>query len=77
MALPGARFELDRAAGRYRIAKVFAGQNEEPTYRAPLTEIGVDVKRGDYVLAIDGEPHCGPTRIPTACCATRLTGRSS
>jgi len=55
VALPGARFELDRAAGRYRIARIFAGQNEEDLYRSPLTEIGVDVHAGDYVLAIDGE----------------------
>jgi tricorn protease len=53
--LPGARFELDRASGRYRIAKIFAGENEEDIYRSPLTEIGVNVKVGDYVLAIDGE----------------------
>jgi tricorn protease len=55
VALPGARFELDKAAGRYRIAKIFHGQNEEEKYRSPLTEIGVDVHEGDYVLAIDGE----------------------
>ena len=55
VALPGARFELDRAAGRYRISRIFAGQNEEDIYRSPLTEIGVDVHAGDYVLAIDGE----------------------
>ena len=55
VALPGARFELDKAAGRYRIARIFAGQNEEETYRSPLTELGVDVREGDYVLAIDGE----------------------
>lgn len=55
VALPGARFELDDKAGRYRIAKIFAGQNEEDLYRSPLTEIGVDVRPGDYVLAIDGE----------------------
>jgi tricorn protease len=59
VALPGARFELDRAAGRYRIAKIFAGQNEEDVYRSPLTEIGVDVHPGDYVLAIDGEDLAG------------------
>ncbi|MDQ1707159.1 MAG: tricorn protease [Pyrinomonadaceae bacterium] len=53
--LPGARFELDRASGRYRIAKIFAGENEEDIYRSPLTEIGVNVKVGDYVLAIDGD----------------------
>jgi tricorn protease len=55
VALPGARFVLDEKAGRYRIARIFNGQNEEERYRAPLTEIGVDVKAGDYVLAIDGE----------------------
>ncbi|HEY0510784.1 MAG TPA: S41 family peptidase, partial [Thermoanaerobaculia bacterium] len=59
VALPGARFELDRAAGRYRIARIFAGQNEEDLYRSPLTEIGVDVHPGDYVLAIDGEELAG------------------
>lgn len=53
--LPGARFELDRQAGRYRIAKIFAGDNEEDLYRSPLTEIGVNASVGDYVLAIDGE----------------------
>ena len=55
VALPGARFGLDREAGRYQIIKIFAGQNEEDLYRSPLTEIGVDVKVGDYVLAINGE----------------------
>lgn len=55
VALPGARFELDEAAGRYKIAKIFAGQNEEELYRSPLTEVGVNVAVGDYVLAIDGE----------------------
>jgi tricorn protease len=53
--LPGARFELDESAGRYRIAKIFAGQNEEELYRSPLTELGLDANVGDYVLAIDGE----------------------
>ena len=56
VALPGARFELDEKAGRYRIAKIYRGQNEEERYRAPLTEIGVDAREGDYVLAINGEP---------------------
>jgi tricorn protease len=53
--LPGARFEADAASGRYRISKIFAGQNEEDNYRSPLTEVGVDAKAGDYVLAINGE----------------------
>ncbi len=52
--LPGARFELDKQADRYRIAKIFAGENEEDIYRSPLREIGVNANVGDYVLAIDG-----------------------
>ena len=53
--LPGARFALDKQAGRYRISKIFAGENEEDIYRSPLREIGVNANVGDYVLAIDGE----------------------
>jgi tricorn protease len=53
--LPGARFELDKASGRYRIASIFAGENEEDIYRSPLKEVGVNANVGDYVLAIDGE----------------------
>jgi tricorn protease len=65
VALPGARFALDKATGRYRFTKIFQGQNEESIYRAPLTEIGVDVKAGDFLLAIDGvelKPNDDPYR---------------
>ncbi len=55
VALPGARFELDKASGRFKITKIFEGQNEENLYRSPLREIGVNVSVGDYVLAINGE----------------------
>ena len=55
VALPGARFEIDRNANRYRISKIYEGQNEEEIYRSPLTEVGVNVKAGDYVLQINGE----------------------
>ena len=54
VALPGARFELDKSSGKYRIVKIFKGDNEESKYRSPLTEVGVDIKEGDYVLAING-----------------------
>jgi tricorn protease len=55
VALPGARFEFDAKAQRYRITRIFPGQNEEEPYRAPLTEIGIQISEGDYLLAIDGE----------------------
>jgi tricorn protease len=63
VALLGARFELDRAAGRYRVAHVFHGQNAEQLYRSPLTEVGVNVAVGDYVLAINGQD-LGPNTNP-------------
>ena len=52
--LLGARFEADPDSGRYRIAKIMPGHNEESKYRSPLTEVGVDVAEGDFVLAVDG-----------------------
>jgi len=55
VGLPGARFELDTETGKYRIAKIFQGDNEENKYRSPLTELGIDIKAGEYILAIDGE----------------------
>lgn len=54
VALLGARFEADPESGRYRLAHVFDGHNEEPKYRSPLTEVGVAVEAGSYVLSIDG-----------------------
>jgi tricorn protease len=55
VALPGARFEADKSANRYRISKIYDGHNEEDIYRSPLTEVGVNVKVGDYILQINGE----------------------
>jgi tricorn protease len=54
VALPGAELALDGAAGRYRIPRIFPGQNQEPRYRSPLTEVGVGAREGDFLLAIDG-----------------------
>ncbi len=55
VALPGARFEVDKTANRYRIAKIYDGQNEEEIYRSPLREVGVNAQVGDYILQINGE----------------------
>jgi tricorn protease len=42
------------ANGRYRFAKVYGGLNWTPGLRAPLTEPGVNVKEGEYLLAVRG-----------------------
>jgi tricorn protease len=61
VALPGAVFELDEASNRYRIAAILPGHNEEERYRSPLTEIGIGVAVGDFLLAIDGQELFGDT----------------
>jgi tricorn protease len=52
----GAKFERDAKTGFYRIAKILKGQNWERGLRSPLTEVGVDVKEGEYLTAINGRP---------------------
>ena len=51
--LLGADYEI--ANGRYRFKKVFGGLNWSPELRSPLTEPGVDVEPGEYLLAVDGK----------------------
>ncbi len=40
--------------GRYRFARVFNGENWNPQLRAPLTQPGVNVTEGEYLLAVNG-----------------------
>jgi tricorn protease len=42
------------ADGRYKFARVFQGVNWSPDLKAPLTQPGVNVKAGEFLLAIDG-----------------------
>ncbi len=55
MGLLGAQFER-HASGAYRVKRILPGQNWDAKYRSPLTEIGVNVKVGDYILAVNGRP---------------------
>jgi tricorn protease len=50
--LLGADYTLEN--GRYRVAKVYDGENWNPGLQAPLTQPGVNVKAGDYILAVNG-----------------------
>ena len=59
--LLGADFEI--VEGRYRIKKVYSGLNWNPDLRAPLTEPGVEVKEGDYILQVNGRELKAPTNI--------------
>ena len=50
--LLGADYEV--VNGRYRFARVYNGENWNPQLRAPLTQPGVNVKAGEYLLAVNG-----------------------
>ncbi len=50
--LLGADFEIEN--GRYRITKVLGGLNWNPDLVSPLTEPGVEVEAGEYLLAVNG-----------------------
>jgi tricorn protease len=54
--LLGAVIERDPGSGYYRIEKILKGQNWDKDVRSPLTEIGVEAKEGDYILAVNGKP---------------------
>jgi len=54
--LLGAKIEHDAKSGYYHISKILKGQNWDHHVRSPLTEIGVNAKEGEYILAIDGKP---------------------
>ncbi len=60
-AFLGADFELDSASGRYRLATIYPGDNTRERYRSPLTEPGLDIRAGQYLLAVDGVELAAPT----------------
>ena len=55
LGLLGARLSR-HSTGFYQIDEILPGHNWEKKYRSPLTEIGVDVKVGDFVVAVNGRP---------------------
>ncbi len=52
VGLLGADYKIEN--GRYRFARIYDGENWNPKLQAPLTQPGVDVKEGDYLLAVNG-----------------------
>src|SRR5712672_3878070 len=59
--LLGADYKIEN--GRYRFARIFNGENWNPELRAPLTQPGVDVKVGDYLIEVNGEEVRPPTSV--------------
>lgn len=61
VGLLGADYSIDH--DRYRFAKVYFGENWNPGLRAPLTEPGVNVHEGEYLLAVDGREVHGTDEV--------------
>src|SRR5882762_6748464 len=61
VGLLGADYTIDH--DHYRFAKVYFGENWNPGLRAPLTEPGVNIHQGEYLLAVDGREVHGSDEI--------------
>lgn len=53
--LLGAQLERDEKTGFYKIVKILKGENWRKSLRSPLTELGVNVKEGQYITAVNGK----------------------
>jgi tricorn protease len=47
--------------GRYRIKRIYTGENWNPDLRAPLSAPGIQVAEGDYLLEVNGRLLVPPT----------------
>ncbi len=52
VGLLGADYKIEN--GRYRFARIYNGENWNPRLHAPLTQPGVNVTVGEYLLAVNG-----------------------
>jgi tricorn protease len=59
LGLLGAELSRDPATKAYRIDRILPGENWDKHTRSPLTAQGVNVKVGDYILAINNTPVSG------------------
>lgn len=55
--------DYEEANGRYRFKKIYTGLNFTSELRSPLTAPGVNVKEGEYLLAVNGTDLKPPTNI--------------
>jgi len=59
--LLGADYKIEN--DRYRFARIYNGENWNPKLRAPLTQPGVDVTPGEYLLAVRGRELRGADNV--------------
>jgi tricorn protease len=61
VGLLGADYKIEN--GRYRFARVYDGENWNPQLHAPLTQPGVNVTEGEYLLAVNGKEVRGSDEV--------------
>lgn len=61
VGLLGADYTVEN--GHYRIHRIYTGENWNPDLRAPLSEPGVHVSIGDYLLEVNGQPLAPPMNV--------------
>jgi tricorn protease len=61
VGLLGAEYTVEN--GRYRFQRIYQGENWNPQLRAPLTQPGVNVQEGEYLLAVNGRELRGTDEI--------------
>jgi tricorn protease len=61
VGLLGADYKVEN--GRYRFARVYDGENWNPQLHAPLTQPGVNVVEGEYLLAVNGREVRGSDEV--------------
>jgi tricorn protease len=59
--LLGADYSIEN--GRYRFERVYNGENWNPDLRAPLTQPGVNVREGEYLIAVNGREVRPPDEV--------------
>ncbi|MGI9543963.1 MAG: S41 family peptidase, partial [Cyclobacteriaceae bacterium] len=53
--------DLVEENGFYKIGKIYTGESWNPEVKAPLHQPGLEVKEGDYLLAVNGQSLKAPT----------------
>ena len=61
VGLLGADFTIDK--GRFRFGRIYQGENWSPDLRAPLSGPGINVKAGEYLLAVNGASVAPPDNV--------------
>lgn len=58
VGLLGCDYELVKndLGSAYKITKIYSGGDWDTDARGPLSQLGVDVKEGDFLLAVNGKP---------------------